>query len=150
MAKYSSQQVSDGMPIPSHGDGSYVNCQRFKVTVGAALTTADTFEFGDLPAYARVLDMTLKPSDLDTNGSPTLTLNIGDSGDADRYFAASTAGQTGAVARMSAATGFGYRYGKAGGRITGAVAANAATGVAGTVELFVNYVVEDPGVGYPA
>jgi len=105
-------------------------------------------QFGYLPKYARVVDAILKASDLDTNGSPTIALNIGDAGDADRLFAASNVGQAGTIARMTATTGFGYRYDDE-TMITGAPSTNAATGAAGTIELFVSYVVEDDGVGYP-
>lgn len=150
MATYRSQQVTDEMPIPSHGLGCSTYTQRFKITVTAALTTADVLQFGYLPQYARVVDATLKASDLDTNGTPTIALNVGDAGDADRLFAASTVGQAGTVARMSVATGFGYRYDTAGGTmITGAPSTNAATGAAGTIELFVSYTVEDDGVAFP-
>jgi hypothetical protein len=148
MATYQSQQVQDEMPVPSHGFGSSVYCQRFKVTTTGALTTSDTIQFGYLPIYARVVDAIIKASDLDTNGSPTLTLNVGDAADPDRLFAASTVGQAATAARATAATAFGYRY-DAQTMITGAPAANAATGAAGTIELFVFYTVEDDGVGYP-
>lgn len=148
MATYQSQQVQDEMPIPSHGEASTVRCQRFKVTIGAALTTADVIQFGYLPDYARVVDAILKGTDMDTNATPTLAFNVGDAGDVDRLFAASTVGQTASIARMTAITGFGQRY-DASTLITGAPSTNAATGVAGTLELFLWYVVEDDGVGYP-
>lgn len=148
MATYQGEQVSARMPIPSHGLASGVRCQRFKVTTTAALTTSDAIQFGYLPIYARVVDAWVKTSDMDTNGTPTLAFNIGDAGDVDRLFSATTAGQAAGVTRMSVATGFGYRY-DAETLITGAPSTNAATGVAGTIELAVFYVVEDDGVGYP-
>lgn len=148
MATYSSQQVTDKMPIPSHGRASYLNVQRFPLTITAALTTADVLQFGYLPIYARVIDAYLEATDMDTNGSPTLAFNIGDAGDVDRLFAASTAGQAAGVTRMTAVTGFGHRYDTK-TLITGAPSTNAATGVAGTLALTVIYVVEDDGVGYP-
>jgi hypothetical protein len=148
MATYQSAQVQNEMPIPSHGLASNVHCQRFKVSITAALTTSDAIEFGYLPIYARVVDATIKATDMDTNGTPTLAFNIGDAGDVDRLFAATTAGQAAGVTRMTAATGFGHRY-DAATLITGAPSTNAATGAAGTLELFVFYVIEDDGVGYP-
>jgi hypothetical protein len=148
MATYQSQQVQDEMPIPSHGEASTVRCQRFKVTIGAALTTSDVIQFGYLPKFARVVDATVKATDMDTNGTPTLAFNIGDAGDVDRLFAATTAGQAAGITRMTAATGFGHRYDDE-TLITGAPSTNAATGAAGTLELFVFYTVEDDGVGYP-
>lgn len=150
MATYQSRQVQDDMPIPSHGLAVDVKCQRFYVEIGAALTTSDNIEFGYLPDYARVVDAVIVATDMDTNGSPTLTLNVGDADDADRYFAAATVGQNGSAARMTATTGFGHRYGKGKHLITGKPAANAATGAAGSIELFVYYQVDDPGVGTPS
>ncbi len=148
MATYQSQQVSDRMPIPSHGLGSSVYCQRFPLTITAALTTADVLQFGYLPKYARVVDALLEASDMDTNGTPTLAFNIGDAGDVDRLFAASTAGQAAGITRMTLATGFGHRYDDE-TLITGAPSTNAATGAAGTLALYVFYTLEDDGVGYP-
>lgn len=78
---------------------------------------------------------------MDTGGSPSLTLNIGDSGDADRLFAASTVGQAGTLSSALATTGAGYQY-TSKTLITGVANANAATGAAGTVNLTVLYVVE--------
>lgn len=148
MATYQSQQVQDEMPIASHGMGSNLKTARFKVTISAALTTSDAIEFGYLPIYARVIDAWVKATDMDTNGTPTLAFNIGDAGDVDRLFAATTAGQAAGVTRMSATTGFGHRY-DAETLITGAPSTNAATGAAGTLELCILYAVEDDGVGYP-
>ena len=147
MATYSSEQVTNQMPIPSHGYGDAVHCQRFKITLTAAVTTADVFRFGYVPKYARIVDAWLKASDLDT-GTPAIAINVGDAVDADRLFAASTVGQAGTVARMSVATGFGYRYDDE-TLITGAPSTNPATGAAGTIELAIFYQIEDDGVGFP-
>lgn len=147
MATYRSQQVTDEMPIQSHGLAN-THTVRFPVTLSAAVTTADAVQFGYVPQYARIVDAVLQSTDIDTNGTPTVTINVGDAGDVDRFFAASTIGQTGGVVRMSVTTGFGYRYDTA-TLITGAFAANAATGAAGTLTLYLTYVVEDDGVGYP-
>lgn len=149
MATYSSPQVTNEMPIQSHGLAN-THTVRFPVTITAALTTSDVIRFGYVPQYARIVDAILVGTDMDTNGTPTLAFNVGDAGDADRLFAASTVGQTATIARMTAVTGFGYRYDTAGGTlITGAPSTNAATGAAGTLTLFLTYVIEDDGVGYP-
>lgn len=146
MATYRSLNVSENQPIKSHGDGGHVKCERFRITTTAALTTADVLQFGYLPIYARVVDAVLVASDIDTNGTPTIALNVGDSGDADRFFAAANVGQAGTAARMTVTTGFGYRY-DAETLITGAPSTNAATGAAGTIDLYVYFIVDDPGVG---
>lgn len=149
MATYQSLQVANKMPIQSHGLASSVYCDRFVIQTTASLTTADILQFGYAPQFARIVDSWLKATDLDTNGSPTIALNVGDAGDVDRFFAASNVGQAGTIARMTALTGFGYKYSSK-TLITGAPSTNAATGVAGTIELALFYVIEDDGVGYPS
>ncbi len=147
MATYSSPQVTNEMPIQSHGLAN-THTVRFPVTLSAAVTTADAIRFGYVPQYARIVDATLMATDMDSGTA--LTFNVGDAGDVDRLFAGATVGQAGTVARMSVTTGFGYRYDTEGGTlITGAIAVNPTGGSAGTITLFLTYVVEDDGVGYP-
>ncbi|MES2904227.1 MAG: hypothetical protein V4696_08590 [Pseudomonadota bacterium] len=147
MATYSSPQVTNQMPIQSHGLAN-THTVRFPVTLSAAVTTADAIRFGYVPQYARIVDATLVATDMDSGTA--LAFNVGDAGDVDRLFAAATVGQAGTVARMSVTTGFGYRYDTEGGTlITGAISTNPTGGSAGTITLFLTYVVEDDGVGYP-
>jgi hypothetical protein len=135
MPTYSSPQFTTSAPTPSEGGfTAQVVEMRFPITTTAALTTSDVFNFGYAPKGFRVLGGYLKASDLDTAGSPSLTINVGDADAAARLFAASTAGQAGTVTALTAATGIGYQY-TARTLITGAPAANAGTGVAGTLEL---------------
>lgn len=146
MATYQSPQVRDEMPIQSHGLAN-THTVRFPVAVSTAATT-DVIQFGYVPKYARIVDATLMSTDIDTGATPAVAIDVGDAADVDRLFAASTVGQTGAVARMTATTGFGYRYDDE-TLITGAFSTAAATAAAGTVTLILTYVVEDDGVGYP-
>ena len=141
MATYSSSAYSNVSPIASHGVAQNCKVAFFTVSCTAAPSTSDTINFGYLPANARVLLAVLESTDMDTNGSPTLTLNVGDSGDADRLFAASTVGQAGTLSTALATTGAGYQY-TSKTLITGVANANAATGAAGTLYLTIFYVVE--------
>lgn len=142
MATYSSSQYTNTNPFPSHGLSGNVKALHARVTCTAAPSTSDTLNFFYLPKNARVLFAVLEASDMDTNGSPTITLNIGDSGDADRYFAASTVAQAGTLSTAIATTGHGYiTTDKT--LITGVANANAATGAAGTIDLTMFYVVEE-------
>jgi hypothetical protein len=139
--------LSDKMTVPvapsaAHGQASDVQILYCSVTLSAALTTADTFSFFTLPANARVHRAVLKSTDIDTNGSPTVTINVGDAGSATRYFSASTVGQAGTVDTTMQAAGTFYKP-TSKTAIIGSVQANAATGVAGTLELAIHYVVED-------
>lgn len=140
MATYRSANVQDKHAVAGGARGGGVLCARASVSCSAAPATTDTIEFFYLPAGAVVLLAILESSDMDTNVSPTLTLNVGDSGDADRLFAASTVGQTGALSSAIAVAGHGASYSSK-TLITGAANANAATGAAGTLTLTVLYTV---------
>jgi len=144
MATYSSTDYSTNAPVPSNGLSRGAQIMYFPITVTAALTTSDVFNFGYVPANFRVVDAILKASDMDTNGTPTLAINVGDSGSGTRLFSASTVGQAGTADRAMAVAGVNYKYSStAKTLITGAPSANAATGVAGTIELVLIGYVED-------
>lgn len=82
----------------------------------AQVAAGNIIELGTLQANMTVSDMLLIPGDLDTNGAPTITLDVGllsgTPGDvANRtmgaeFYSASTAAQTGAVARPTLASAF--------------------------------------------
>lgn len=106
MATYTSKHASGVAPIAALNDAlpgiialEYVNT--------AALAAGDIIDLGPLPAGITILDVALVTEDLDTNGTPTLTLSVGElnAGKTDlsgtAYIAASTIGQTGGVARAT-------------------------------------------------
>lgn len=141
MATYNSTQYQNKTGVSQSGGSGNVNAAYFEVPVTAALTTSDTINFGYLPANARILAATLESTDIDTNGSPTIAINVGDSGSATRLFSASTVGQAGTASVASAVAGLHYKT-TAKTLIVGAPSANAATGVAGTLYLSILYIVE--------
>jgi hypothetical protein len=141
MASYISDNVRLKTGVAGGGSAGEVKVAFASVTCGAAPATTDTIEFFYLPAGARVLQAVLEATDMDTDVSPTLTLNIGDSGDVDRLFAASTVGQAGTASTAVAVAGAGYKYSSK-TKITGVANANATAGAAGTIYLTVMYVVE--------
>lgn len=142
MATYNSTHVANKRPTAFHGFRRNVQVARAVVACTAAPSTSDTLNFFDMPKGAVVVGGYLKSDDMDTNGSPTITLNIGDAGSATRLFSASTVAQAGTAALEQTAGALGYQY-TAKTRITGTAQANAATGAAGNVELCLLYVVED-------
>lgn len=141
MATYNSTQYANKTGVSQSGGAGNVNVAYFEVATTAALTTSDVINFGYLPANARILAATLESTDIDTNGTPTIALNVGDSGSATRLFAGSTVGQAGTAAVASAVAGLHYKT-TAKTLIVGAPSANAATGVAGTIYLSILYTVE--------
>lgn len=110
------------------------------------LDAADTFDICRLPYGAKVVDVFLVCTDMDTSGSPTLAFDVGDSGDTDRFIAAGAA--TAAVrinAAHSAATAASmaaHTAYTAETLVYGTVQAAAATKAAGTIVATVYYTVE--------
>ena len=111
-------------------------------TVTAAVTTAlalnDTITGPSIPAGAYLIDVILMSTDLDTAGSPTITLDVGISGAATKFIAASTIGQTGGVARLGGTTGLGYSP-TSDTPVIVTVSAAGTTKAAGTVVLSIVY-----------
>lgn len=123
-----------------HGLGGNVKVSFGEVAFTGTITTADSANILNLPIGAVVLGVTLEADDLDTGGSPTITLNVGDAGSANRYIAATTAAQTGVTAVATAATGLLYTVtGTSDTTVRIAVAANAATSASGSVRVAVTY-----------
>lgn len=102
MATYSSTNVSTNAPQNSHGLSGNIKVAFAQVAVPSTFTTTDTASMFYLPPNSRVLYSMLKADDLDTG--TTITLNVGDTGSATRYFSASTVAQ---AATSSAATAVG-------------------------------------------
>jgi hypothetical protein len=140
MATYSATNYLT-TPVATHGLSNNLKAFYFEVACAAAPSTSDTINFGYVPKGFRLLHATIEATDMDTGG-PTLTLNVGDSGDADRIFAASTVGGTGTLSSAIATTGFAYKYTDK-TLITGVAAANATTGAAGTIILALFGIQED-------
>jgi hypothetical protein len=107
----------------------------------------DTFDICRLPKGARVLDIILSATDMDTNGTPTLVIDVGDSGDTDRFIDGATVGQGAGTIRAgnvagSAATLAAHTAYTAETLIYGTIATAAATAAAGTITVTVLYAVE--------
>lgn len=107
---------------------------RYSITSTAAFANGDVLNFGVAPKGFRVLYGALESSDIDTNGSPTVTINIGDSGSASRFFSAATVGQAGGVTTTLAAAGNDYQF-TDDTLIVGAFGAGPATGAIGTISV---------------
>lgn len=141
---------SDNQISTIYGDcaGDLVVNEFFIDLTAAQVANGNVFDVGILPAYHTVVDMILMPDDLDTNGTPTITLDVGllsgTPGDAtsDRtigaeFFSGDTGARTGALARMSLASGFKVKPTESDRSIGVKVAAAVATAAAGRIRLLV-------------
>mgnify|MGYP000846870681 FL=1 len=161
MDNFQSDYAKRLRPMPTPQGGEIVNV-RMQVAVTAALALNDIIEFGELPVDCVPVDFVLDSSDIDTGGSPSVTLSVGvanagktdldtsaDSGSAV-WLSASTIGQAGGMARPTTRAMFiatprqpDPNSGSASGAqlrmIAAKVAAAGATPAAGTVSLSLSY-----------
>lgn len=95
-------------PMPV-AQGPEIVCVRMVHSLTANPTANDVAWIGDLPQDHVPVDFVLDAGDLDTNGTPTMTVSVGvlNAGKTDldaTWLAASTAAQTGVLARPTATT----------------------------------------------
>lgn len=131
----STKPVRDG----AHGNVHVAVCT---YTLSSNPSAADVVQMVPVPKGARIVEVVLGTADLDTNGTPTITMKVGDGSDDDRFITSSTIGQTGGVTRLNAQTGTGYEY-TADDTVDITFGAGAATFASGDITLSVHYVTDD-------
>lgn len=140
MATFKSLQVTNKMPIPSHGDASSAKCQHFQIVLGAT-AAADVIELGYLPDYA-------VPVELIVHHTAAITgLSVGTAADPDGLMP-NTAVVANTPLRATGACVELYKNLGLGGRLITATVGGTG-GSAGTLNVCIFYVCEDAGVGYP-
>lgn len=144
MATLQTSKVASTVPVREPHSG---NCVVFATyTLAAALALNDVIEMVKIPSGAKIIDMVLATTDLDTNGAPAIVLDVGDGADTDRFIDGTTIGQTGGTVRLGSGITTNthvYSY-TADDTIDVLVQVGPATGAAsGTVSLAVTYTLED-------
>jgi hypothetical protein len=74
---------------------------------------------------------------MDTNGTPTLALSVGDAGSSTRFLSSSVIGQAGTSTQTLASTGLLYEF-TADTEIVVTATTGAATAAAGTLDLYLS------------
>jgi hypothetical protein len=77
MASILQNDYAKGVKIQPIGDDSDVVSIRLEYNLAAALVINDVLDLGFLPAGHVPVDCMLDSDDLDTNGTPTITLSVG-------------------------------------------------------------------------
>lgn len=139
MATYQSRQVTDKMPIPSHGPASSVKAAHFQIALGATLA-ADVIQLGYLPDYAVPIGVTVHHT------AAIALITVGTTA-APAGLLASTAVVANTPLRNAVATEMFKNVGLGQRLVTATVGTGG--GSAGTLNVCVEYLVEDAGVGYP-
>lgn len=160
MAVIASKFAKGTLPVVT-GDcaGDVVVNEYFVDLTAAQVVLNDIVDLGILPAYHTVVDAVLIPDDLDTNGTPTLALDVGimsgTPGDTvtartcgAEFFAADIGARSGTLARMSLASGFKVQAKGVDRSIGVKFQAAAATAAAGRVRLLVTMAQVDQNIAF--
>lgn len=139
MATLKSRQVTDEMPTPSHGSASSTKSAHFQIDLGAA-AAADVIQLGYLPDYAVPVEVIVHHTaaitglSVGTTAAPAGLM-------ANAAVAANVPLRTASAPELFKNVGLGRRL------VTATVGGTG--GSAGTLNVLVQYVCEDQGVGYP-
>lgn len=104
MATYDMTRLTGADSVIGLGDAGTVKAVSCSYDLATALALNDVIRSPELPAGATVFEVLVVATDLDTNGTPAITLDVGYGGDVDYFIDGSTVGQAGGVASASAAT----------------------------------------------
>jgi hypothetical protein len=109
-----------------------------RVTLSATdLVTGNIVEAFVVPAGFTVTGIIAVASDMDSNGSPTVAISVGDAGSSVRFLSSSTIGQAGTTTQTLASTGLLFAY-TADTKILVTMTTGSATAVAGTLDLYLD------------
>jgi hypothetical protein len=139
MATFNMTRITGANARQGAGTSGALNCLAATITTTSALALNDVIQSPQLPVGAVVVDVLLQTTDLDTNGTPLISLDVGYGGDVDYFIALSQIGRTAGVARAAAVTAAPLTL-AANDTIDILVSAAPATGVAGTLNLVVYYI----------
>lgn len=95
MASYSSDVVTAGQFFEGHG--GYVQVRKVKFTATTPLANGDVVKMVPVRKGEQVIDGWLITDDLDADASPTITVDVGDGDDPDRYVDGSTVPRAGGL-----------------------------------------------------
>jgi hypothetical protein len=95
MAEFTSDVVNAGQFFEGHG--GYVQVRKVVFVATTPLANTDVVKMVPVRAGEQVVGGWLIVDDLDANVSPTITLDVGDGDDPDRYVDGSTVPRTGGV-----------------------------------------------------
>lgn len=107
MATYKSAQVTSAL-LRGNWRGSdftiFGSCAAGSAAVG------DVYQLAQIPNGYTITDMILDTDQLDSNGAPTIVLEVGDAGNASRFYSGVTAAKAGGIAIPTVPQTIGYTY----------------------------------------
>ena len=140
MATVTSTRAGSTKPVKSGVHGN-VHVVTSSYSITANPTANDYLQMVPVPKGAKIVDVILTSTDIDTNGTPTVAMTVGDQDGTpsdNRYITTSTIGQAGGVARLNAQGGHLYTF-AADGTIDVKFTTASATFASGTITMTVIY-----------
>lgn len=107
MATLTSDKVASGV---MYRQPNCPTCVYETYTLTTAVSAGDVIQMVKIPSGATILDVMIACDDLDTHGTPTLEITVGDGGDVDRFITQSNIPETGKHEQLNAVDGLGYTY----------------------------------------
>jgi hypothetical protein len=107
---FQSVQVTRGDPPKTPRNGGTITVYG-EYEILAALVVDDVIQMVPIPKGARILDVHINTDELDSDGTPEMVLDVGDTDgtdDTDRYIDGTAASPV--LARMNNIAGFGYEF----------------------------------------
>ncbi len=139
-----SNQINNRVPTAAPGMGGTLKAFRGTIALAAGDLTLNAVHGAlDLPAGVTILHGTVWATDMDTNGTPLLSFNIGTAATPAQFFSATTVGRDGSASNVMARAGYGFTT-TAKTRVQVVVSAAAATAAAGTLEVVLFGTTNDP------
>lgn len=109
MANYNSAKAAATPKwLEDSGGCNVFSTYTFAASGTPTLHTNDTITMATIPAGVTVLQVLLDCDSLDSNGSPTIKLNVGDAGNTSRYISQTTIAQAGGYQVPNVNGGTGY------------------------------------------
>lgn len=140
MTTYYAEQSKSYWPVVDAKAAGSVKAVRGVFALTAALALNDVINMLSMPAQHVPVDCILDCDDLDSGGSPSITLSVGTATTPALLISASAVGQAGGIARMDKATGPRLAASNSDTLIQIKVAAGPATGATtGTIGLTLLY-----------
>lgn len=139
---YSTPQALAKGPVAGIGGGAQKVAKYIEYTLPATFGTnaTDYIDLFNIPKGAVVTGFTLTVADLDSGGSATLTLSLGDAASSTRFLSASTIGQAGGSSSTNASPLYKYTVDD---KVRLTATAAAATPSGGLLQLLFEYLVPD-------
>lgn len=157
MTTTNSNEIVKNQNKSAHGDSREAQHAYFTLPLAANPVANDIFNFGYLPAFARVVGACVSADRIDTNGSPTFAMTVGDGGfgsavaaDTARYFTATTIGRAATPFDANASSAMNGRAQNfqnaqpADLLVFGTCTVTCATFAAGNLHLRVSYYIDEP------